>query len=375
MNNGVGTNQWLNQEQQAVFDNTGSNRAITVNGTVIAHGLTFNSGATGYSFSGGSLTITAGGIQANESVTFNSDVYIGGPQSWNVAAGKSLTVTGPLHTIISNLTFSGAGTTAISGGIDGGGVINLQGGAKPGGLIQAGTGAVTITNVSSFAGDITAQAGAGTLYIVAPGGGAATFNGTYFGGGTINFNCSSLTLGGGGSNFSGTMAWQQPTIVTFVPGAGLAGTFSNVFSTNVSWIWQDGPGTTVLSGTNGYNGTTLVSNGALQADSGVGLPTASCARPRRWRAAEQCYDNLHPYSEQFDGQQPLRLYGQWRRFLRRQQPHDRQHRRQQSDPELGNGRRQRHYGDAQIRLHHRQQRDHVPERHQLKRRGPHDQCR
>ena len=117
---------WVNQELQAAFDNTGTNRAITVSGTVIAHGLTFNSGATGYSFSGGSLTVTAGGIQANESVSFSSPVYIGGPQSWNVACGKTLTVTGPLHTIISDLTFSGAGTTTISGEIDGGGVLNTQ---------------------------------------------------------------------------------------------------------------------------------------------------------------------------------------------------------------------------------------------------------
>ena len=79
---------WVNQELQAVFDNTASNRAITVGGTVIAHGLTFNAGATGYSFSGGSLTVTSGGIQASESVTINSPLYVGGPQSWTVASGK-----------------------------------------------------------------------------------------------------------------------------------------------------------------------------------------------------------------------------------------------------------------------------------------------
>ena len=33
---------WVNQELQAVFDNSGTNRAITISGTVIAHGLTFN---------------------------------------------------------------------------------------------------------------------------------------------------------------------------------------------------------------------------------------------------------------------------------------------------------------------------------------------
>ena len=167
-----GTFTWVNQELQAVFDSTGSHKAITVSGTVIAHGLTINSGGTGYSFSGGSLTVTAGGIQAGESVSFSSNVYIGGPQAWNVASGKTLTVTGPLHTIISDLTFSGAGTTTISGAIDGGGVINSQG-AKPGGLIQAGTGPVYLTGATNFSGNITAQSGAAPLYIAPPGAGSA----------------------------------------------------------------------------------------------------------------------------------------------------------------------------------------------------------
>jgi autotransporter-associated beta strand protein len=197
---------WVNQELQAVFDNTGSNRAITVGGTVIAHGLTISSGGTGYTFTGGSLTVTAGGIQANESVSFGSHMYIGGPQSWNVASGKTLTVTGPLHTIISDLTFTGAGTTTISGAIDGGGVLNSQG-AKPGGLIQAGSGPVYLTGATTFSGDITVQSGAGTLYIAPPGAGAATWDGAYFGGGTLNFNCSALTLSPARSSFR----WLVPS--------------------------------------------------------------------------------------------------------------------------------------------------------------------
>ena len=146
MNNATGgTFTWVNQECQAIFDSTGSNRAITISNTVIAHGLTFNAGGTGYSFTGGSLTVTAGGIQANESVTIGSQVYIGGPQSWTVASGKTLTVNGALHTIISDLTFNGAGNTVIAGPIDGGGVLNTVGGATPGGLIQAGSGTVTLS--------------------------------------------------------------------------------------------------------------------------------------------------------------------------------------------------------------------------------------
>ena len=149
---------WVNQELQAVFDSTGINRAITVSGKAIAHGLTFNSGATSYSFNGGSLTVTTGGIIANEGVTINSPLYIGGPQSWNVASGRTLSVTGSLHTIISDLTFSGAGNTTISSTIDGGGTINAVGGVRPGGLIQAGAGTVTLSGATTFHGNITAQA-------------------------------------------------------------------------------------------------------------------------------------------------------------------------------------------------------------------------
>ena len=258
---------------QAVFTSTGSNKAITVSGTVIAHGLTINSGATGYSFSGGSLTVTAGGIQANESVSFGSNVYIGGPQSWNVASGKTLTVTGPLHTLVSDLTFSGAGTTTISGAIDGGGLLNSQG-AAPGGLIQAGSGPVYLTGTTNFSGNITAQSGAGTLYIAPPGAGSAIWNGAYSGGGTINFNCSALTLGGGASNFTGAFVFQKACSLTFVPAAGLTGTFGCVLN-NSGPVTQNGPGTTIFNGTNTYSGSTTISSGVLQANIGTNIPTAS----------------------------------------------------------------------------------------------------
>ena len=45
--------QWVNQETSATFDSTGTNKAITIAGTAIAHGLTIASGGTGYSFTGG----------------------------------------------------------------------------------------------------------------------------------------------------------------------------------------------------------------------------------------------------------------------------------------------------------------------------------
>ncbi len=251
--------QWVNQETQANFTSSASanRRAITINGTAIAHGLNFS--ATGYSISSGSLTVTGGGIVAGESVTINSEIYIGAPQSWNVAAGKSLNITGPLHTIISDLTFTGAGDTTISNTIDGGGVLNLVGGAKPGGLIQAGAGTVTLSGESHFTGDITAQLGAGALNIQPPGAGSVAFDGAFLGGGTINIDCSGVVSLGGASNYSGTLNVQQSGTLKFMPAAGVTSLFSGTINTSGP-IVQDGPGKTILCGNCGYtNGLTIVS--------------------------------------------------------------------------------------------------------------------
>jgi autotransporter-associated beta strand protein len=272
------TYAWENKETGATFD-TANTAPITISGAVIAHGLKFASGATGYSFTGGALTVTGGGITADESVSFASPVYIGGPQTWNVAAGKNATVSGAFHTIISDVTFAGAGDKVISGAIDGGGVLNTYGGAKPGGLIQSGTGTLTLSGTTNFSGDITAQTGSGTMYINIPGGSDGIFNGAWNGGGTVSVNSSgTFTLGGGASNFTGTLIWQQPISLIFTPAAGSTSTFASQINNDGS-VTQDGAGVTVfsnrLTNLNNYTGGTTIKSGVLQANSGNGLPTTS----------------------------------------------------------------------------------------------------
>ena len=69
---------WVNQKTAATFDATANNRTIAIINPVIAHQLIFN--ASGYSlnnYSNGALTVTAGGIQANQSVTINVPVTVG----------------------------------------------------------------------------------------------------------------------------------------------------------------------------------------------------------------------------------------------------------------------------------------------------------
>jgi autotransporter-associated beta strand protein len=148
---------WVNQETAAVFT-AGTHTQVAVSGTAIAHGLTFNAAATGYTFSGGSLSVTGGGIAANESVTINSLVTVGAPQTWTVAAGTTLTIGGNVHTIISPLTVDGAGDTYISGPIDGGGAINSQG-ARTGSLTKNGSGTLTLTGAVNLTERTTLTAG------------------------------------------------------------------------------------------------------------------------------------------------------------------------------------------------------------------------
>ena len=138
--------------------------------------MTISSSATGYVFTGGSLTITAGGVVANESATVNSPVTIGAPQTWTTAAGKTLTVNGSVSTIISTLTVAGPGATVISGAVGNGGAMLGSGG----GLTVSGPGPLTLTASNTYTGLTTVS------------GGVLTFAGS----GTIA-SSAGITLSGG----------------------------------------------------------------------------------------------------------------------------------------------------------------------------------
>ncbi|MGA2255789.1 MAG: C1 family peptidase, partial [Thermoguttaceae bacterium] len=170
--------RWVNQETAAVF-NASSNNSITISGPAIAHSLTINSGAVGYTFSGGSLTVTAGGIFAGESVTINSPLTIGAPQTWTTAAGKTLTVNGSVSTIISTLTVAGAGDTTINAAIgDGGRTLGIGGG-----LTVSGPGTLALTASNTYS-NLTAVNG-GTLVLSGSGGAIASSSGITLSAGTF----------------------------------------------------------------------------------------------------------------------------------------------------------------------------------------------
>ncbi len=207
--------RWVNQETWATFDGSASNRTVSIINTVIAHQLTFGTVTTGtgnYTLnngSGGSLTVTAGGIQANESATINVPVTIGAPQTWTTASGKTLNVSGALHTIISNLTIDGGGTTIIGGPIDGGGILNTVSGNAPGNLIKNGAGTLTLSGATSnYPATITVNAG--LLSLAPPSGITATYGGTFTGNGALQKNDQgAVVLGGANPNFGGSVAINQ----------------------------------------------------------------------------------------------------------------------------------------------------------------------
>jgi fibronectin-binding autotransporter adhesin len=236
---------WVNQETAAIF-NASSNNHINISGPAIAHSLTFNPGATGYIFSGGSLTVTAGGITAGESVTINSPVTIGAPQTWTTAAGKTLTVNGNVSTIVSLLTVGGAGATTINGVVGNGGALTGIGG----GLTMQGPGTLTLTSSNTFSGATTVSGG---MLDLTGTGAIASSSGLSLVGGTFLLDNSSINnparipggigvnLGGGEMSLTGNAAGTIQTIgslslqqgastITVTPNGQLAGWSTGTFS-------------------------------------------------------------------------------------------------------------------------------------------------
>jgi autotransporter-associated beta strand protein len=218
-------------------------------GAINAYSLTIASNATGYAFTGGTLTIGNGGIAANQSATIGSFLIAGGIQIESVVPTETLTVTGPLDLSIHTVSITGNGTTTLSGLISdvgndptnslflfdsaliqelGNGTLTvLDSNVFTGGIlirsgtVQLGDGVSVIGivpgNIEDYAtltfANATAQnyagiiigtgtvvkAGAGQLSLM----GSNTYSGgTVINGGTISINAD-INLGGGGYYYSG----------------------------------------------------------------------------------------------------------------------------------------------------------------------------
>ena len=235
--------------------------------------------------SGNTLLVTNGGN------VINNNGFIGNN---NASSNNSVVVTG------SGSTWSNSGSVTV--GNAGSGTLTV---ANSGSVIASSitiasqVGALGTVNIGAFGG--TDSAGSITVPTIAfgSGSGAMNFNQTDTvtisatitdaGSGAINqFGSGTTILTGSNIGFSGFTTITNGTLQfgdgTTTGGAPVAGAISNnaslVFAPsatdtytvagNISGngnLTQIGSGTTILSGSNSYTGTTLIANGTLQADS------------------------------------------------------------------------------------------------------------
>jgi autotransporter-associated beta strand protein len=290
---------WRNGEDAAVFDGGGGVYAINVDNGISAHAVTFNSGASGYTLNGGTLTITTGGMAVNENVTMNTGVTVGGAQTWSIAAGKVLTVNANINTHISPLTINSIGDTVINGAISdvhGDSMWNGLLTGSSGSLTKSGTGTLTLAGNNTYTGDTAITAGmirldhtpaglseagvnsmeTGAAYDVNPGAGSLFSVSNTLGGNmspvstvimssntTLDLNNYSTTVGAL-ANSAGILTNRvllgSATLTT--GGNGKSTSFSGVISGSGGLI-KIGTGTQTLSGVNTYQAGTIFNGGYL----------------------------------------------------------------------------------------------------------------
>ena len=165
--------------------------AMTLGGNLTLGGLQMDGTTLGplTVASGNTLTLGTSGINmsaANNNMTFNCALTLGGAQTWNVASGRTLTIGGSSISAGANLlTIAGAGSTSIGATA----IISSTGGiTKVGGSTFTLNGNTTQHNLGSS----TLAVNGGILNLVIPSTGIAN----------IIASTASLSLGGGGFNYS-----------------------------------------------------------------------------------------------------------------------------------------------------------------------------
>ena len=209
--NGISDVTWSNTDGPvAVF--AGSAGTVTLGTGITASGLTFNT--TGYTVTGNTLTLA------------------GGAGAISIGSGATDTVSSVIAGSV-GLTLSGGGILVLSGADIYSGTTTINAGILRAGAANAlsANSAVTLANVAGTTLDLNNFSN--TISVLSGGGTA---------GGNVTLGSGTLTTGNGSSTtFAGSMS-------------GTGG------------LTVQGAGTFILSGTNSFTGTTLVTSGVLALD-------------------------------------------------------------------------------------------------------------
>ena len=318
----------------AAFPTAGT-YSVTLNANQSAMGIIFAAGANVSIASSGSgsktLTIGSDGIDESHGSAATTDslsvkITLGATQTWNVAGGNALTVSGTVTGNAFPLTVAGAGSITVSGAISG-----------SGGITAAGTGTLTLSGNNNFTGGLTIKSGtvvgktnanafgngnitigdgsggsadatlcgglAGTfanpIFVASTNTGVATITDSaasiFSGLVTLNNHdltltaaASKLTVSGGvtgtgnlmlnnnsatanGITLSGKSVNNAGTITNSGTGSG-ATLISAVIGTNVAGVVESSATSTLtLTGTNTYSGNTTISAGTISINSNSSL--------------------------------------------------------------------------------------------------------
>jgi hypothetical protein len=244
---------------------SGATQSTTLDGAYAINSLTFTgsgidstSGATIAPGTGGSLSVLGGITVASgaASPTISAPVTLVEPQTWTVATGSTLNISGAVAFGTNTLTTSGAGNVSISGAITG-----------TGGLTQSSTGTTTLANGAGYSGTTTIVTGALALTTVSP-----TLSGNVLFGGVTGTNpyvapttTGALSIGSGiNATINGNVTVQTnsstPNTITIPTGSTLTvlgnftvgydlGSLGNTSNTATTELTASGGGTLAILNT------------------------------------------------------------------------------------------------------------------------------
>ncbi len=236
----------------------GTGTLILTGGNSYAGTTTISAGTLQVGSSGTSGTLGSGNVTNNATLVFNRSNSI--TVSNAISGSGALTQQGS-DTLILTGSNSYSGTTIISAGTLQVGAGSTVGTLGSGGvtnnssLVFNRSGSLTVGNTISGSGGVTKQ-GAGTLTLI----GNNSYSGTTtISAGTLQVGSGGTagTLGLGGITDNSALVFNRSDSITVSSDISGSGTLT-----------QQGSGTLVLTGGNGYSGTTTISSGTLQVGSG-----------------------------------------------------------------------------------------------------------